>query len=110
MSDTDIESRCCLTNTELNRQIVSLEETLLEKERAGAALRDSEKRYRRLFESAKEGILILDADTGKVVDVNPFLLQLRRIFLRRIMRETYLGLRCIQRHRRVEGRFQGPAK
>jgi two-component system cell cycle sensor histidine kinase/response regulator CckA len=39
-------------------------------------LQDSEKRYRRLFESAKDGILILDADTGKVVDVNPYLLQL----------------------------------
>ena len=40
------------------------------------ALRDSEKRYRRLFQSAKDGILILDAETGKVVDANPFLLQL----------------------------------
>ncbi len=39
-------------------------------------LSDSETRYRRLFESAKEGILILDAETGKVLDVNPFLLQL----------------------------------
>ena len=44
--------------------------------RAEEALQESEKRYRRLFESAKDGILILNADTGKVVDVNPFLLQL----------------------------------
>ncbi len=36
----------------------------------------SELRYRRLFESAKDGILILDADTGMVVDVNPFLIAL----------------------------------
>ncbi len=36
----------------------------------------SELRYRRLFESAKDGILILDAETGMVVDVNPFLVQL----------------------------------
>ena len=36
-------------------------------------LRGSEVRYRRLFESAKDGILILDAETGLVVDVNPFL-------------------------------------
>jgi len=33
-------------------------------------------RYRRLFETAKEGILILDAETGMVVDVNPFLITL----------------------------------
>jgi len=36
----------------------------------------SETRYRSLFESAKDGILILDAETGKIVDVNPFLIQL----------------------------------
>ena len=76
MSDTNIENQLRLANTELNRRIALLEETLLEKERTGEALQDSEKRYRRLFESAKDGILILDADTGKVVDVNPFLLQL----------------------------------
>jgi len=76
MSDNNIENQLHLANVELNRRIVRLEETLLEKERIGDALQDSEKRYRRLFESAKDGILILDADTGKVVDANPFLLQL----------------------------------
>jgi two-component system, chemotaxis family, CheB/CheR fusion protein len=40
------------------------------------ALRASEIRYRRLFESAKDGILILNAETGMVVDVNPFLVDL----------------------------------
>lgn len=40
------------------------------------ALIASEIRYRRLFESAKDGILILDAKTGKIVDVNPFLIDL----------------------------------
>lgn len=32
-----------------------------------------ENQYRRLFESAKDGILILDFETGKIMDVNPFL-------------------------------------
>jgi PAS domain S-box-containing protein len=41
-----------------------------------SALRVSEIRYRRLFESAKDGILILDAETGKVVDANPFICEL----------------------------------
>jgi two-component system cell cycle sensor histidine kinase/response regulator CckA len=40
------------------------------------ALQASEARYRRLFEAAKDGILILDASTGKIVDVNPFLTEL----------------------------------
>ncbi|MCK9389949.1 MAG: sensor domain-containing diguanylate cyclase [Syntrophales bacterium] len=76
MSDVNIENQIRLANADLNRQIALLEKRLLEKERIVEALQDSEKRYRRLFESAKDGILILDADTGKVVDVNPFLLQL----------------------------------
>ncbi len=40
------------------------------------ALKASELRYRRLFESAKDGILILDAVSGQIVDVNPFLVGL----------------------------------
>jgi two-component system, cell cycle sensor histidine kinase and response regulator CckA len=39
-------------------------------------LRASELKYRRLFETAKDGILILDAKTGAITDVNPFLLNL----------------------------------
>ncbi|MEP6913057.1 MAG: response regulator, partial [bacterium] len=35
----------------------------------------SEIRYRRLFESAMDGILILDGDSGKIVDVNPYLIE-----------------------------------
>jgi PAS domain S-box-containing protein len=48
----------------------------VERKRAEQALRDSETRYRRLFEAAKDGILILDAQTGQVVDANPFLLEM----------------------------------
>jgi len=40
------------------------------------ALTVSETRYRRLFESAKDGILILDAETGKITDVNSFLIEM----------------------------------
>ncbi|MCK9204972.1 MAG: PAS domain S-box protein [Bacteroidales bacterium] len=36
----------------------------------------SETRYRRLFESAKDGILILNEETGMIMDVNPFLIEL----------------------------------
>jgi len=44
--------------------------------RTETALLISEIRYRSLFESAKDGILILDAETGKILDVNPFLVDL----------------------------------
>jgi PAS domain S-box-containing protein len=40
------------------------------------ALRASELSYRRLFEAAKDGILILDFETGRITDVNPFLVGL----------------------------------
>ena len=43
---------------------------------ATEALRASEVRYRRLFEAAQDGILILNAETGIIEDVNPFLIRL----------------------------------
>ncbi len=36
-------------------------------------LSDSELRYRRLFETARDGILIVDPQTRQIIDVNPFL-------------------------------------
>ncbi len=38
-----------------------------------AAMRHSELRYRRLFEAARDGVLILDSATRKVIDANPFM-------------------------------------
>jgi PAS domain S-box-containing protein len=38
-----------------------------------AALTASEIRYRRLFEAAQDGILILNADSGVIIDSNPYL-------------------------------------
>ncbi len=40
------------------------------------SLRDSEARYRRLFETAQDGILIIDANSGRIIDVNPFLVSM----------------------------------
>jgi diguanylate cyclase (GGDEF)-like protein/PAS domain S-box-containing protein len=39
-------------------------------------IKTSELRYRRLFEAAQDGILILDAETGAIIDVNPFLIKM----------------------------------
>jgi PAS domain S-box-containing protein len=45
-------------------------------ETATAALRTSETRYRRLFEAAQDGILIINASSGQIDDVNPYLVRL----------------------------------
>jgi PAS domain S-box-containing protein len=45
-------------------------------QQASAELARSEQRYRRLFEAAKDGILIIDPATGNIIDVNPFLIEL----------------------------------
>jgi PAS domain S-box-containing protein len=47
-------------------------------ERAEAAheLEASESRYRRLFETAQDAILILEEDSGKIMDANPFVIEL----------------------------------
>ncbi len=39
-------------------------------------LKTSEARYRRLFETAQDGILLLEAKTGKITDVNPFMIDM----------------------------------
>ena len=56
--------------------ILSVRRDVTNERQTEKALNASELRYRRLFESAKDGILILDAETGMVVDVNPFLIKI----------------------------------
>jgi PAS domain S-box-containing protein len=46
---------------------------ITEQRRAETVLKASEVRYRRLFESAKDGILILDAHAATITDANPFI-------------------------------------
>ena len=52
------------------------ESDIAERKRIEEALKVSEIRYRRLFETAKDGILILDAATGRITDANPYLQEL----------------------------------
>jgi diguanylate cyclase (GGDEF)-like protein/PAS domain S-box-containing protein len=51
-------------------------------------LQTSELRYRRLFETAQDGILILNAETGAITDVNPFLVDMLGY-----TREEFIGKR-----------------
>ncbi|MBA4384941.1 MAG: hypothetical protein C0410_09410 [Anaerolinea sp.] len=56
--------------------IRSIWHDITERKHIENSLQISETRYRRLFESAKDGILILDADSGRIIDINPFLIEL----------------------------------
>ncbi len=47
-----------------------------ERKRAEVAMQTSEVQYRRLFQTARDGILILDANTVKIIDANPFMTEL----------------------------------
>jgi two-component system CheB/CheR fusion protein len=60
----------------------------MELKKLNKALSISETRYRRLFESAKDGILILDAETGKIMNVNPFLVEMLGYSLEQLMKKT----------------------
>jgi PAS domain S-box-containing protein len=55
---------------------VAIKQDITAKTGTQEALEASELRYRRLFECAKDGILILDATSGQITDVNPFLADL----------------------------------
>ena len=68
--DTGDDARHTEENLHQNEDLVHVVRTTQE------ALRASETRYRRLFEAAQDGILILDADSGKIVDANPFMAKL----------------------------------
>jgi PAS domain S-box-containing protein len=67
------------TLTALARQVMiqfELRRLLKVKTKSEQKLRDSELSYRRLFEAAQDGVLILDVETGCITDVNPYLLDL----------------------------------
>lgn len=61
---------------ELEQRIQDLKKEAVERKRAEEALEESETRYRRLFETAQDGILILDADTEKIEDANQFIIDM----------------------------------
>ena len=58
---------------EANKKVA---EELMARDKTNEMLQISETKYRRLFETTQEGILILDAETGVIKDVNPFLMNL----------------------------------
>ena len=83
-----------LAQTEVLRQrVAELEAADAKCRQTQAALQVSETRYRRLFETTQDGILVLDADTGQITDKDA------GVFARRVVGPTTLGDRPVQRHR-----------
>jgi len=70
----------------LQQRVAELEAPEDERKRAEKVLKASETRYRRLFESAQDGILILEEDAGRIIDVNPFMVEMLSY-----SREEFLG-------------------
>ena len=56
--------------------VIPAHEPDADSEAAIKALRVSERRYRRLFETARDGVLLLNAETAQIEDANPFLTEL----------------------------------
>jgi formate hydrogenlyase transcriptional activator len=65
-----------LQRTDIPGAVCAVMVDITERKKMEEALKISETRYRRLFEAAQDGILILDAETEQIVDVNPFLLEM----------------------------------
>ena len=72
----DISTRAIRDDQGLVKYLISSKRDITSRKLVEEELRRSELRYRRLFESAKDGILILDGDTGQIVDLNPYLVEM----------------------------------
>ena len=71
---------------DLPQQPADVKKSLSDIKNSLYALQASETRYRRLFETAQDGILILDAETGEINDVNPYMIDMLHY-----SREEFLG-------------------
>ena len=58
------------------QRILLFIDDITERVESRVVMRASEIRYRRLFEAARDGILIVDPDTRKITDANPFMTEL----------------------------------
>lgn len=56
--------------------VMAIVRDITERKKAASIARASELSYRRLFEAARDGILLIDFKTGMIMDVNPYLVEL----------------------------------
>lgn len=77
-------------------RVVVAHENITARKQAEARLKGSEAQYRRLFEAAKDGILILNAETGMIEDVNPFLTELLGFTREEVLQKKVWELGCFK--------------
>lgn len=68
-----LNARRIVRSDDRSERILLAIEDITERQRVLGTLETSELKYRRLFEAAQDGILILNADTGQITDANPFI-------------------------------------
>jgi PAS domain S-box-containing protein len=73
---------------------------------AEEALHASETQYRRLFETARDGILIQDVAIGVVTDVNPFLIEMLGFPRDEFLGKAVWKLRCVKNSKIVKDLFR----
>ena len=61
-------------------EILCIGNDITERRRMEDALKDYEERYRRLFETAKDGLLLIDKHNGDIVNVNPAIVEMLGYF------------------------------
>ena len=71
-----LEGRAWEADNSMDRLCLMAVMDITNQKQTAEALKSSEMRYRRLFETAQDGIVILDAETGQISDVNPFLVEM----------------------------------
>lgn len=78
MESDNTKTRTQLINelSDMRQVIDQLNALKAKHEQTKDGLTASEVRYRRLFETAQDGILILNAETGRIADVNPSLIDM----------------------------------
>src|SRR5574342_166938 len=87
------------------RTAVHLDPPEAERQRRDRATKAADNRYRRLFESAPDAILVLDAETGVAVDVNPAVCRLLALESRDILGQPLWRIRAFKNAAATNAQF-----
>ncbi len=71
-----LNARRILDPQRKTEQILLAIEDITDRKQLEEKLHASESMYRRLFETAKDGVLVLDANNGRILEANPFMTEL----------------------------------